>query len=641
MPISNNFRFGSCALPLVTTLMTGVSVFAFFPSPSLAQANPEAGSGHYYFFGDSATGQGNWSAIIGSRGEDHYPYSSNNGYMRETNGLIWAEMLDRDVDIILDPDRDSPNLNFAISGAHMTRGGDLLQFGIETGVETQTELFGGLVDNGVLSIGDNDVAFMLAGGNDYLDRLEMDDPADEIMADIADATARNVRRLADAGVKTIILSEMQPIQYAPQYADEPEVRAALADLVAETNAAMFDAVRAESLPSDVNIVTMKYTHMVSYITSNAADLGFSNVNGSCVDQVTDEVCSPEKEVQDRFLFLDDLHFTERAQRLEAQWWMATLDGANGTAAGQTARMPRLAFAQYQNQRRYIRPGTHTDMDETFGVWLVPMGSSFNLKANGRQPKANASQNGIVMGAEGRFSKHFVVGGAFSVGDTKAEFTDAGQYKLKGGSLSLYGALDYQTDGRLSLTMTRGAQDIDDIVRVTGVDLLNASGATDSSFWDVEIAARSTDRLGSFEIDHGLALAAGRVKVDGYTETGADGLAIRFDDQVFNYRTVSLDSIIRGPDRQVSDTLTVRPMMDMTYTYQFGDDDYALTSQLIDNTAQAVTIRSNAPTEDLLDIGVGAELSLQDHWGLSLRYGRQWANDIDGAEQTTISLRTSF
>ena len=165
------------------------------------------------------------------------------------NGLIWAELLGRDVDIILDPDIDSPNINFAISGAHMTRGGDLVPFGVETGVRVQTEEFAALVESDALSIGNNDVAFMIAGANDFLDRLEIDDPADEIVADVAAAAAENIAALANSGVKTIILSEIQPLRFAPQFSGDPETQDALAQLIEAANAEMFgrerrhDAVR--------------------------------------------------------------------------------------------------------------------------------------------------------------------------------------------------------------------------------------------------------------------------------------------------------------------------------------------------------------------------------------------------------------
>ena len=640
MPKSITARAGSYALSLASTLMTGAAVFAFLPMPAQAQANPEAGNGNFYFFGDSATGQGNWSAILGQQGEDHSPYSSNNGFQRESNGLIWAEMLGRDVDIILDPDADSANLNFAISGAHMTRRGDLIELGIETGVQTQTELFSLLAADGSISVGSTDVAFMLAGGNDFLDRLVEDDPADEIMLDVANAAASNVRALADAGVKTIILSEIQPIQYAPEFADEPELQAVLSELVDETNAAITAAVGAETLPADVNVVTMKYVAMVDYITSNSEALGFANTTETCFTE-DEELCSADVDVQNSYLFFDDLHFTEAAHRIEAQWWMATLNGANGSAARQTARMPRIVFEQQVNHRNYVRPGTHTTVDHRFGAWLTPLGATSDLKASGADPQVDLSMDGAVLGVEGRFASNFVIGGALSLGDTTAKFDDGGRYKLEGGALSLYGALHDQDIGRLSLTVTKGGHEIDAINRVTGVALLNASGATDSSYWDIELAARSTDTLGPFEIDHGLALSAGRVKVDGFDETGATGLALSFEDQAFNYRLATLDAIIRGPSWPLTEHIAIRPILDGAYTHQFGDDDYGLTSQLIDNTAMPVTIRSNAPAEDRLDLGLGAEFLLGEHWTLSTRYAREWASDLAQSDAFAVTLRTAF
>lgn len=631
----------SHALSLAATLMTGVAALAFCPLPAYGQANPDAGNGHYYFFGDSATGQGNYSAILGEQGEDHSPYSSNNGFQRESNGLIWAEMLGRDVDIVLDPDADSPNLNFAISGAHMTRGGDLAEYGIETGVRTQTELFGALVDNGSLAVGDNDVAFMLAGANDYLDRLREDDPANEIMADVAEATGANVRALADAGVKTIILSEMQPIQYAPEFANAPEVQIALAGLVDETNSAMLAAVADAGLPADVNVVTMKYGDMVAYMADHASALGFTDVTSSCFDTETEEICSEDPDVQNGYLFFDDLHFTARAHRLEAQWWMATLAGANGQAARQTARLPRVVYEEADRHRGFVRPGAFTNGTERFSAWLAPVSSSLDLEANPSDPAVRLSLEGAVFGMERRFSRHFLIGGALSAGETVASFSDGGRYRLEGGAISLYGALDHQILGRVSLTATKGGHEVNEIVRATGVDLLSASGQTDTRYWDIELAARSTHNLGPIAIDHGLALSAGRIKADGYTEAGAEGLALSFEDQAFNYRRLSIDAQLRGPAFELSDRIVLTPLADAEYAWQFGDDDYSLTSRLTENTAQPVTIRSLAPDDSRFYAGLGAELAIDGRWFVSARYARQWSSDIDHADEGAVTVRMTF
>ena len=637
MQFSSIARAGSRAFTLGCTLMTGAAMIAF----SSPEAYADAGDGNFYFFGDSSTGQGNWSALVGQQGEDHSPYSSNNGFERESNGLIWAEMLGRDVDIILDPDADSSNLNFAISGAHMTRGGDLVAYGVETGVLVQTELFGLMVNSGDIAVGKDDVVFMLAGGNDYLDRLPLDDPAEEIMADVANAAAANVSALADAGIKTIILSEIQPLQYAPQFADEAEVRSALSDLVAQTNAAIIAAVEEAGLPEDVNIVTMKYGAMLAHITENAAALGFSNVTNACFNDDANEICSNDVDVQNEYLFLDDLHFTERAHEIKAQWWMATLAGANGSASRQTARIPRIAYEQLDAHLDHVRPGAYTSEDDSFSAWVAPNRSSMELKADGRDVESGLSYDGVVLGMEGRFAQHFIVGGALSVGDTTAKFVDGGRYKLEGGALSVYGAVDYEKTGRLSLSLTSGGQEINDIKRVTGVELLTAEGGTDTKYWEVDLAARSTDHLGAFSIDHGVSLTAGRIETDGYQESGAEGLALGFDDQSFNYRRLSVDAVVHGPSIAFTDGLRLSPLLDAAYSYQFGDEEFGVTSHLLGNTAQSVTIRSLAPADHRFDIGVGAKLAIDDRWSLTARYAVQWADDISDSDQGSITLRASF
>lgn len=637
----NKARAFSHASTTSACLFSGFAALTLMAPSAAAQANTDAGSGNYYFFGDSNIGQGNFSAIVGSRYEDFYPNSSNNGFERDSNGLVWAELLGRDVDIILDPDIDSPNINFAISGAHMTRGGDLVPFGVETGVRVQTEEFAALVESDALSIGNNDVAFMIAGANDFLDRLEIDDPADEIIADVAAAAAENIAELANAGVKTIILSEIQPLRFAPQFSDDPEMQDALAQLIEAANAEMFAAVAALDLPSGVNVVTMRYEAFMTYVTSNATALGFTDTTSPCFDWSDTSLCSTDFNEQNKYLWFDPLHMTEAGHALVAQWWMATLAGANGSASLETARLPRVGYEQLENHLRQVRPGTYTTTEDRFAAWLAPGSSSLDISRRGASPKASLDLDGASLGMEGRFAEHFVIGGALSVGKTDVVFDTSGSARLEGGMVSVYGALDYQADGRLSLTVTRGGHEITGISRATGVTLLSARGETDSDLWDFEVAARSVDRIGPIEIDHGMALSAGRIKVDGYEEAGANGLALSYGDQAFNYRRLMLDAKFRGPDLQLSRLFSITPLADMAYVNQFGDDDYGLTSYLIENTSMPVTVRSEAPTEDRFNAGVGARLGIGEKWSLSARYARQWAEDIERGDEFAMTLHTVF
>ena len=66
----------TCAPFSASILLAGAAAAALLAPVAQAQA----GSGNWYFFGDSNIGQGNFSAIVGSRGDDFFPNSSNNGF---------------------------------------------------------------------------------------------------------------------------------------------------------------------------------------------------------------------------------------------------------------------------------------------------------------------------------------------------------------------------------------------------------------------------------------------------------------------------------------------------------------------------------------------------------------------------------
>ena len=631
MPFFLKTRASARVLTLASTLISG-TVF---------NANAQSSEGNYYFFGDSATGQGNWSAIVGERGEDHSPYSSNNGFQRESNGLIWAEMLGRDVDIISDPDRDSSNINFAISGAHMTQGGDLQEFGIDTGVQIQTHFFKSLVDNGDLTVGNKDVFFVLAGGNDFLDRLEIDDPALEIQEDVINATLANVETLIEAGAKTIILSEVQPIQYAPEFADDAESRAIMSALMADTNASIASAISHLDIPDDVNIVTQKYTDMVSYIVSNAEKLGFSNVNTPCYDDENGTICASDTEGQNKYLFLDDLHFTEAGHAIEAKWWQATLSGANGDASLQTGRMPRIVQYQIETFQRDIKPGQLLSFNKKFSAYARPIYGAAKLEGQGDSPRTNLTQDGAILGMEGRVFDNLIVGAALSIGDMTSKFADGGRYEVKGGGFSLYAATE-AFNSVLSVKATKGGHEIEGISRPTGVPFLYSDGETEAQFWHLEIAARKNFDFDVIELNTGLIASMADISVDGYTETGADGLNLQFENQSLDTHSLALEFGTKGPKANLFEgNFTVRPFGQITYTRQLGDDTYNVQSQLIDNTANRVSRSLQAAREDHFNFNIGLEAEIAKRLVVEARYTVNEASDLEDDDSGSISLRFAF
>ncbi len=628
----------SLCAPRMTMRAAGLLVSASILS---AAAQAQTTAGNFYFFGDSATGQGNWSAIAGDRDEDHYPYSSNNGFQRESNGLIWAEMLGRDVDIISDPDRDSKNVNFAISGAHMTEGGDLQEYGIDTGVRVQTEFFENLVQDGDITIRSNDVFFMLAGANDFLDRLEMDDPAEEIQADVVNAAIINIETLVEAGAKTIILSEIQPIQYAPEFSEDAETRSILSALMAETNGQIAARIDALELGDDVNIITQKYTDMVNYITTNASKLGFENTNTACYDSEAETICSTSKEGQNKYLFLDDLHFTEAGHAIEAKWWLATLAGANGDASLQTGQLPRVIQHQLEGFQRKIKPGQYLIDGQNFAAYTSLISGSSKFKTSAQNAQSKLSHDGTILGMEGRAFGNLVIGAALSLGDTNTSFADGGGSKVKGGGFSLYAAAPV-FDTNFSMKMTKGGHEIEGISRSTGVPFLVALGQTESNFKHVELAARRNFQFDQFELNAGLIASMAEIDVDAYTETSATGLNLRFEDQNLDTRSIALEMGTKGPELSfLAGDLKVRPIGQLTYTRQLGDDTYSVVSQLVENTANPVSRTLAAATENHFNLQLGLETDIAQNWRVDLRYEVNNASDIKSDDAASLNLLYRF
>lgn len=285
--------------------------------------------------------------------------------------------------------------------------------------------------------------------------------------------------------------------------------------------------------------------------------------------------------------------------------------------------PRAAYEHLDLHRGLVRPGAAVRDDDHAVVWFASLGGASDQGG----PAAALSFEGAAFGAETRLGNRFAVGGAISAGET----SPAGdRYGMKGGALSLYASADSADWGRVSLSATRGGHKVDDILGGAG-----RLGGTDVSSWEVELAARSTVVIGPVRIDHGVALAAGRIKADGYAESGPD--ARRYSDQTLEYRLASIDARARGAALQLAQDVSVRPLVDLSYAHQFGDDAYTLTVL----APSARVVNASAPAEDRLSASIGAELIIGERWALTGRYGRRWANDLDDADRWSVTLAAHF
>ena len=166
----------------------------------------------YFFFGDSLTDTGNLATANGGTLGPGYPGTS------VTNGITWAQYLDPNITLssvlstTLTPTTGSVDFSFA--GA--TTGDGLLP----PNVIAQTQGF--IAARPLLELGSTDLAFVWAGGNDFL-AADLTLPPQQLQASllgIADQGSSNivtaVNNLTDAGVENVAVVRLINIGQAPR-----------------------------------------------------------------------------------------------------------------------------------------------------------------------------------------------------------------------------------------------------------------------------------------------------------------------------------------------------------------------------------------------------------------------------------------
>lgn len=283
----------------------------------------------FFFFGDSATEQGNASVLEDRTGPFWEPYHCPDGLCRDSNGPVWVEFLGLEVDPVWAVDGEFDALNYAVSGAEMTEFGSIPG----TGVAAQVGWLEEDVAAG-LEVLPQDVFVIQAGPNDVRARFG-DAPPDVIVADLVDAARSNVERLAAAGARRIMVNELLPLQLAPPYAGpgNVELRERIAALVDEANERMRAAVLAAAVPEGTRVDVFDLDPLVDWILANADRLGFEVLDEPCYDWDTLALCSENPAVQNTHLFFDPLHLTTPAQQIRAAYFRRNVEAAYGIELG--------------------------------------------------------------------------------------------------------------------------------------------------------------------------------------------------------------------------------------------------------------------------------------------------------------------
>ncbi|QHL89644.1 hypothetical protein GVO57_00930 [Sphingomonas changnyeongensis] len=607
----------------------------------VAAAGP---SGVLYVFGDSDSDQGNLARLRGERAADRPGYFCPDDLCRDSNGPVWAERLGRPVAPLLaaGPAVPGRGINFAVSGAHMTARGepDVLP----SGVTVQIDQFAALVAGGRIRPAADDLFVIQAGTNDLL-RLAEGDAPEAIGGDIVSAASGHVRRLAGLGARTLAVAEVAPVQYLPMVAgaELAPLRAALTGIVGGVNdaLAMTLADMRGDLPAGTNIVLIRQQAFFDWLAANHGALGLAPLDRACID-ADGRLCAPDTAAQDRFVWFDSNHLSGSGHALYARWVQATLDGASGAAAAQTAQLPDLAIAQAARLRALSdaarAPGL-SGADRGVRLFAAPLieRGRFAGPAGGESSRIRA-QGGLI-GLDARLGRG---NAGLSVGWTQGRtmFADGGLARSRGFAVSGFAGWALPV-GAIEASISYARPELTDIRRETGLPGLVARGRTRGRHLAATLGYASGIAAGPLTAAVRSRIVYEQVRLGGFEETAADGLALAYARQ--RLARWGIESRMEASWRitAAGDALTIAPFAELDSRINLAGGGHVLTSALAGNIALPATTASRQSARDTIDAGGGIRLETRTGLSLSARYVRAVAGPAKGGGLWSLQVAMRF
>jgi outer membrane autotransporter protein len=182
------------------------------------------------------------------------------------------------------------------------------------------------------------------------------------------------------------------------------------------------------------------------------------------------------------------------------------------------------------------------LSDKWGLWARGNFSFGEKETSATSPAFEADQWAFVAGLDYRLSDRAVLGTALSYGSSSVEFkADDGALDTDSFSLALYGsayaAKNFYFDG--IVTFANSSYDaFRNITYVDGAGLVtaDASGDTDGSTLSGGLSAGYDFLAGGLTISPNLGFFYIDTTIDGFTETGAGGLNLIYDEQQFKSMT---------------------------------------------------------------------------------------------------------
>lgn len=208
----------------------------------------------------------------------------------------------------------------------------------------------------------------------------------------------------------------------------------------------------------------------------------------------------------------------------------------------------VPLAQLEDMvKKFFGAGASADepgglLSDKWGLWVRGNFSFGEKDANGTSPAFDADQWAFVGGLDYRLSDKAVLGAALSYGSSSVDFAaDDGALDTDSFSLSLYGsayaAKNFYFDGIVNLSNSSfdASRNIT-YVDGTGLITADAQGDTDGMTWSGGLSMGYDFLAGGLTISPNVGFFYIDTTIDGFTESGAAGLNLIYDEQKFKSMT---------------------------------------------------------------------------------------------------------
>lgn len=358
-------------------------------------------------------------------------------------------------------------------------------------------------------VADANTVYVIQGGPN--DLLQSQTQASIIAA--GTSFGGQIAALSAAGAKLIVMPNVPNLGVTPLSAGNPAGGTAASQ---GYNAVVQKAVTAYG----VDVAVLDEYALISEVVANPVAYGFTNVTGVACTTGSSISCSPATLVTPNaastYLFADGVHPTTGAQKVIAQYMLATVN-----APSQISLLSAAPLAGSQSRMRSLT----ANMPHAGGMWHSFVDYDH---ATTKYGETKSTDNGFLAGVD-RSIGAGRVGLSFGYQSFKGSFgSGAGGFTLKEPSVGVYYNTALGKDGAtgdVTASVSYGHLKADDIKRniTLGTATRTETGSTSGSHWSAAVKAQiNAGTLAGGKATHGPVISLGYedIKLNAFDEAAS-------------------------------------------------------------------------------------------------------------------------